>query len=138
MINWWLFWRKWSGKDIKSYFQPGPLSEVFNIANHQNYPRRIWTCTEAEFKLDWMKLFNSKEWSFNSFMTEIPIIWKQVYWFVLQINGLPSIWFGPPSWILSLSCKLILGRSDMSFGEKFPCSFRGGPFYDNAMWKIQG
>ena len=35
--------------------------------------------------------------------------------------------------ILSLSCKLILDRSDMSFGEKFPCSFRGGPFYDNAM-----
>ena len=34
----------------------------------------------------------------NSFMTEVPIIWKPVHWFAEQINGLVSIWQGPPSW----------------------------------------
>ena len=34
----------------------------------------------------------------NSFKTEVPIIWKLVHWFALQINGLVSIWYGPTSW----------------------------------------
>ena len=28
----------------------------------------------------------------NSFMTEVPIILKPVYWFAMQINGLVFIW----------------------------------------------
>ena len=28
----------------------------------------------------------------NYFMTEVPIIYKSVHWFALQINGLISIW----------------------------------------------
>ena len=29
---------------------------------------------------------------FNVFMAKVPIIWKSVYWFAMQINGLVSIW----------------------------------------------
>ena len=35
--------------------------------------------------------------SFNSILREIPIIYKPIYWFPLQINGLVSIRQGPPS-----------------------------------------
>ena len=34
----------------------------------------------------------------NPFMNEVPIIWKPVYWLAEQIEGLVSIWWGPPSW----------------------------------------
>ena len=45
-----------------------------------------------------MKLNVNVVISFNSFITEVPIIWKPVNWLAKQINGLVSIWQGPPSW----------------------------------------
>ena len=35
--------------------------------------------------------------SFTSILTDVPIIYKPIYWFPLQINVLVSIWQGPPS-----------------------------------------
>ena len=35
--------------------------------------------------------------SFTSILTEVPIMYKPIYWFPLQINVLVSIWQGPPS-----------------------------------------
>ena len=35
---------------------------------------------------------------FNSFMMEADIIQEPVHWFSLEINGLVSIWYRPPSW----------------------------------------
>ena len=52
-------WYGWPTKDIKPYFQPGPLSEILTIANLQYAASRIWTCTEPEFKFCWMKLCSS-------------------------------------------------------------------------------
>ena len=34
---------------------------------------------------------------YNSFVTDVSIIYKPVHWFAQQINGLVSIWYWPPS-----------------------------------------
>ena len=49
----------WPTKGVKSYFQPGPLSEILTIVNLWHAVNKIWTCTEAEFKLCQMKLCSS-------------------------------------------------------------------------------
>ena len=50
-------------------------------------------------KLFWKNIsFNYLAIFFNSFTTEADIIYKPVHWFPLQINGLGSIWYRPPSW----------------------------------------
>ena len=51
MMNWM--------KGIKLYFQPGPLSEILTITNLWHTASRIWTCSEPEFRLCWMKLCSS-------------------------------------------------------------------------------
>ena len=38
------------------YFQPRSLSEILTIANLWHATSRIWTCTESEFRLCWIKL----------------------------------------------------------------------------------
>ena len=63
-------------------------------------------CTEDFCEKNWnylVKLSNeldnwryavntSKKQSMISFMTEVPVVWKAVHWFVLQINGLVSVY----------------------------------------------
>ena len=51
------------------YFQSGPLSEIFNIANFRHPASRVLTCAESEFKLCWMKLCSSD----NHFTTALHI-----------------------------------------------------------------
>ena len=41
------------------YFQSGLLSEIVTITNLQHAKSRVWTCTEPEFRLSWMKLHSS-------------------------------------------------------------------------------
>ena len=49
-IFWWWRWiilqNGWLTKHIKSYFQPGPLSEILTIASLWHATSRIWTCPE--------------------------------------------------------------------------------------------
>ena len=52
-------WYGWPTKGVSPYFQPGPLSEILTIANLQHAASRVWTCTEPEFRLSWMKLCSS-------------------------------------------------------------------------------
>ena len=46
-------------KVFSLYFQPGPLSEILTIANLRHAAIRVWTSTEPEFRLNWMKLCSS-------------------------------------------------------------------------------
>ena len=46
-------WYGWLTKDVKTYFQLGPQSEIHR---ESLTCRRIWTYTEPEFRLSWMKL----------------------------------------------------------------------------------
>ena len=43
----------------KAFGQPGPSSEILTIASLQHAASRVWTCTESEFRLSWMKLCSS-------------------------------------------------------------------------------
>ena len=55
-------WYGWPTKGILPYFQPGPLSEIFTVANLQHASSRLWTCAEpglVEWRLSWMKLYSS-------------------------------------------------------------------------------
>ena len=49
----------WPTKDFKPYFQSGPLSEIFTIANFRHFASRISTSAEPEFRLCWRKLCSS-------------------------------------------------------------------------------
>ena len=49
----------WKMKGAKPYFQPGPLSEILNIANLRHATSRIWTCPGPEFCLCWVKFCSS-------------------------------------------------------------------------------
>ena len=44
---------------IKSYLQPGLLSEILTIWNLLNAASRIWTYPEPKFSLCWIKLWSS-------------------------------------------------------------------------------
>ena len=59
----------WPMKGIKPYFQPGPLSDILTIANLWHAGSRVSTCTEAEFRLCWMKVCNS-----DNHYTAAPIL----------------------------------------------------------------
>ena len=52
-------WYGWSAKGVYPYFQSRPLSEILTIVNLWHVTSRIWTCTEPEFRLRWMKLCSS-------------------------------------------------------------------------------
>ena len=56
---WWWWWWWWWIVFVIWLFQPGPLSELFTIANLQHTASRISTCTEPEFRLCCMKLCSS-------------------------------------------------------------------------------
>ena len=43
-----LLWNGWLTKEIKSYFQLGPLSEILIIADLPHTASRIWTCAQSE------------------------------------------------------------------------------------------
>ena len=54
-------WYGWPTKGIWPHFQPGPLSEILTIANLWHVASKIWTYTESEFRLCWMKLSSSDD-----------------------------------------------------------------------------
>ena len=56
---WIALWYGWPAKKVSPYFLPGPLSEIFTIANIQHTAKRISTCAEPEFRLSWIKLCSS-------------------------------------------------------------------------------
>ena len=61
---WWLIiFSEWLTDERRLHlyciFQPGPLSEILTITNLRHAASRIWTCTESEFRLCWMKLCSS-------------------------------------------------------------------------------
>ena len=58
-IDEFFLWYGWPTKGIQPYFQPGPLSEIFTIANLRHVVSRVWTCAEPEFRLSWMNLCSS-------------------------------------------------------------------------------
>ena len=49
-------------KVFMPYFYPGPLSEILTTASLWNTASRIWTCTESELRLCWMKLCSSNNY----------------------------------------------------------------------------
>ena len=80
--EWWWWWivlrNGWSMKSVKPYFQPEPLSEILNIANHRHAVSRIWNCGEPELRLCWMKLCCSD----NHYITVLrkkKLLWK-LFW----------------------------------------------------------
>ena len=55
-IDEWILWNSWPAKNVKPYFQPAPVSEIFTIVNLRHTPGRELTCTDTEFRFYWMKL----------------------------------------------------------------------------------
>ena len=55
-------WYGWATKGVQSYFQPGPLLEIFTIPNLRHAVNRAWTCAEPEFRLSWMKTLSWVDW----------------------------------------------------------------------------
>ena len=49
----------WPTKGVKPYFQSGPLSGIFTIANLRHSASRIWYCAEPELRLCWKKSYSS-------------------------------------------------------------------------------
>ena len=66
-------WYGWLTKSVWLYFQSGPLLDILTIANLWHAANRIWTCTEPEFSLCWMKLCSS-----DSHYTTAPNLKVQV------------------------------------------------------------
>ena len=46
-------------KVFMPYSQPESLPEILTITNLWHAMSRVWTCTESEFRLCWMKLWSS-------------------------------------------------------------------------------
>ena len=75
----------WPKKGVKSYFQPGLLSEILTIANLWYTANRILTCAEPGFRLCWMKLDSSNnhyttapQFSCVPEYTRLTIEWKEI------------------------------------------------------------
>ena len=56
MFFWWWIVLFWPTKGVQPYFLLGPWSKILTITNLQHAASRIWTCTEPEFRLHWMRL----------------------------------------------------------------------------------
>ena len=52
-------WNDWTTKDVKTYFQPGPLSKILTTADLRHVTSRIWICRELGIKHYWMSLCSS-------------------------------------------------------------------------------
>ena len=75
------------------------LSKMFNITSKyfSVFNSKSLASWVAHITMDFLTCYSCSYYNsmlrFNSFMKEVPLVWKPVHWFAKQINGLVSTWY---------------------------------------------